>query len=71
MVNKTNRQHQSVHIKYNLSTEPERQLIAKLILPHGYILELSFLCATFTNFILVSVQSAQSVFDENTNVGHV
>ena len=42
---------------FNLN-EPERQLIAKLTLPHGKIIRVIFPLFWFTTFILVSIQSA-------------
>ena len=38
--------------------EPERQLIAKLMLSHGKILRVTFPLLWFTQFLLVSIQRA-------------
>ena len=54
---------------FNLN-EPERQLIAKPILPHGKIVRVIFPLFWFTKSLLVSIQKAYSVLDKNTNARH-
>ena len=48
----------------------ERQLKAKIILPHGKILKVT-LPLFWLKILMISIARAQSVLDKNTNIEHV